>query len=65
MQSPGSGAIFECICRNKHVKQALQKVDYAQLVDITNFQNNILDPLTIGHAHKNGLKVCLKACDKG
>jgi len=37
------------------VKEALQKVDYAQLVDISNYCNTILDPMAIGFTHDNDL----------
>ena len=39
-------------------------MEYAQLVDITNYSNNILDPLMIGYTHDNALHACFKACDK-
>lgn len=51
MQPAGSGAIFESICNNTKVKEVLGLVEYAQLVDITNFCNTIMDPVSIGFTH--------------
>lgn len=64
MQPAGSGAIFESICNNKKVQEVLSKIEYTQLVDITNYCNNILDPLMFGYTHDNALHACMKACDK-
>lgn len=64
MQPPGSGAIFESICNNEKVREALTKVDYCQLVDITNYSNTVLDPVAIGYTHKNDLHASIKVFDR-
>ena len=64
MQPAGSGAIFESICNNEKVREALNKVDYCQIVDITNYCNTILDPVAIGFTHKNELHASIKVFDR-
>lgn len=64
MQPAGSGAIFESICNNTKVKEALELVEYAQLVDITNFCNQIMDPISIGFTHQNDLYASMKVFDR-
>lgn len=64
MQPAGSGAIFESICNNEKVKEALCKVEYCQIVDITNYCNTILDPVAIGFTHKNDLHASVKVFDR-
>ena len=64
MQPAGSGSIFESICNNEKVKEALNKVEYCQIVDVTNYCNTILDPVAIGFTHKNDLHASMKVFDR-
>jgi UDP-N-acetylglucosamine pyrophosphorylase len=60
----GSGALFEALNNSPKAKEALNSVDYVQIITIDNALNKVMDPLMIGLTARNDLYLLMKACER-